>query len=87
MTPPAEPAGDRDLRLDDGDDRRPFTGDHATDRPVPPGPLLFVLMFAFILIGFWLMGNGFAQDDGIMFSGGLLLAGLAYFVPLQITGR
>lgn len=87
MTSPAEPAGDRDLRLDDDDDRRPFTGDHATDRAVPPGPLLFVLMFAAILAGFWLMGQGFSQDDGVMFTGGLLLAGLAYFVPLQLTGR
>lgn len=82
-----QPAGDRDLRLDEADGRRPLTGDHATDRPVPPGPLLFVLTLVLLLGGFWLMGTGFDMDNGVLFSGGLLAAALAFFIPLQLTGR
>ena len=48
--------------------------------------LWFVLMAA-LLGGFALMGASFALDNGVVFTVGLLVSGLAFLVPLGLLGR
>lgn len=58
-------------------------GDHRlTERPTSAGPLMFVLCFALMLVGFWMMAVSFSSDNGVVFSGGLLLAGAAFLIPI-----
>lgn len=53
-----------------------------------PGAVVgwFALM-ALLVAGLALMGAAFAQANGLLFGGGLLLAGLAFFIPLALGGR
>lgn len=63
-------------------------GDHRfTDRPASAGPLVFVLCFVLMLAGFWTMAVSFDLENGLVFSGGLLLAGLAFLIPLARAER
>ena len=48
------------------------------------GPLLFIPFVVLFLVGLWLLGYGFDQDSGLLFCLGLLLAGVAFLVPLSL---
>jgi hypothetical protein len=60
-------------------------------KDVPPGragsAVLFVVCFAVMLVGFWLMGYGFEVGSALLFSGGLALSCGAFFVPMQLLAR
>jgi len=75
-----------------GTDQMPRTTDddwHRTQNTagMHPGAVVswFALM-ALLLGGFALMGASFADGNGVVFSAGLLVSGLAFVVPLAIRG-
>ena len=53
----------------------------------PGAVVAWFTMMALMLGGFALMGASFAQDNGVVFTAGLLLSGLAFLVPLALLGR
>jgi uncharacterized RDD family membrane protein YckC len=60
-------------------------------KDVPPGragsAVLFLVCAAVFLASFWAMAYGFEIGSPLVFSGGLLAACAAYFVPMQLLGR
>lgn len=53
----------------------------------PGSAALWLVLMAALLGGFALMGAAFALDNGVVFTVGLLLSGLAFLVPLGLLGR
>lgn len=53
----------------------------------PGSVALWLVLMAALLGGFALMGAAFALDNGVVFTVGLLLSGLAFLVPLGLLGR
>lgn len=63
-------------------------GDHRlTGRPASAGPLVFVLCFVLLVAGFWAMAVSFDMENGLVFTGGLVLASLAFLIPLVRAER
>ena len=52
----------------------------------PGAVVLWLVLVVALLGGFGLMGASFAQGNGVLFSAGLLLSGLAFLVPLGLLG-
>jgi hypothetical protein len=79
MTPPERLSASRiDLGRPDADDRSTREGAPAA------GPLLFLPFMALFVVGLWLLGYGFEQGSGLIFGLGLLVAGIAFMVPLTL---
>ena len=63
-------------------------GDHRfTGRPASAGPLVFLFCLLLMLAGFWIMAISFDLENGLVFSGGLLLAGVAFLIPMVRAER
>lgn len=58
---------------------------------VPPGragsAVLFVVCFAVLVASFWLMSFAFEIGSALLFSAGLLVASVSFFVPVQMLDR
>ena len=66
------------------DDRRSAAGpDDAPERTPASGPLLFVPFLVLMLVGFWLMSVAFDMASAWLFGAGIVVAGLAFLIPLQ----
>ena len=67
------------------------THQHDELKDVPPGragsAVLFVVCFAVMLAGFWLMGWAFELGSPLLFAGGLALSCAAFYVPQQLLSR
>ncbi len=53
----------------------------------PGAVVAWVALMALLLGGLALMGASFADGNGVVFTAGLLVSGLAFLVPLAILGR
>lgn len=53
----------------------------------PGSAVVWVALMALLVGGFALMGASFAQDEAWLFVAGILVSGLAFVVPLALTGR
>ncbi len=59
-------------------------GTDSTQVPAAVRGVLFVVCFAIFITGFWLMGEAFAHDSAIYFTGGMLASCVAFFIPIQL---
>ena len=69
-------------RTDDGWQRS-----QATASTRPGAVVAWVALMALLLGGLALMGASFADGNGVVFTAGLLVSGLAFLVPLAVLGR
>ena len=77
----ARPGTDEaDRHLDDWQRTQNTAGTH------PGAAVLWVVLMAALLGGFALMGASFALGNGVVFTIGLLVSGLAFLVPLGLLG-
>ncbi|WP_182112579.1 MULTISPECIES: hypothetical protein [unclassified Actinotalea] len=65
----------RDERRDDPD---PFT-----THPAPSRVVMFLVTFVALLGGFYLMGVGIDDESPWLFTGGMVLAGGAFALPMR----
>ncbi|MCC2308330.1 hypothetical protein [Cellulomonas chengniuliangii] len=63
--------------------------DTSDPRPAPPEarPVLYVLCFGLLMLGFWLISLGFTHANGWVFGAGILSCTLAFFIPVAIGDR
>ena len=67
--------------------------DHQNDelKDVPPGragsAVLFVVCFAIMVAGFWLMSYAFEIGSPLLFAGGLTAACASFYIPMQLLSR
>lgn len=59
----------------------------ATAGTRPGAVVAWVALMGLFLGGLALMGASFRDGNGLVFSAGLLLSGLAFLVPLALLGR
>lgn len=48
------------------------------------GPLMFLPFLVLFCVGLWLLGDGFERESGPLFVGGILVAGLAFLIPVGL---
>ncbi|WP_149203381.1 hypothetical protein [Actinotalea subterranea] len=61
--------------------------DAYTTHPEPTRVVMFLVCLAALLAGFWLMGSGVTNGNGLVFAGGLLVSGIAFGIPMRDTAR
>ena len=49
--------------------------------------MLYVLCFALLMLGFWLISLGFTSANGWVFGAGILCCTLTFFIPVVIGDR
>ncbi|MGO1315949.1 MAG: hypothetical protein ACTMIR_02775 [Cellulomonadaceae bacterium] len=63
---------------------QPAPSDESTTAPVALRGLLFLVLFAMLVTGLWLMGEGATQESAALFVLGILASGVAFMVPLTL---
>ncbi|WP_199424697.1 hypothetical protein [Actinotalea solisilvae] len=67
-----------DAREDQRDDTDPYT-----THPNPSRVVMFLLCLAMVIGGFYLMAVSFDTESPWIFTGGLLLSGAAFGIPMR----
>ena len=78
---PFRDAGDVESRLGEA----PHDPAGVRKEAVPSaGPLMFLPFLVLFCVGLWLLGDGFERESGPLFVAGILIAGVAFLIPVGL---